>query len=91
MNCWDASQKQNVTCGWCSTTKTCTPGDSKGPVLGTCANESWHLNDSVCSKESEIQISVGTRVGVSVFAGVVAIGTAIFWIWIFPRIFSNAN
>ena len=85
-NCLDSIG--NLTCGWCSETKSCIPGDIQGPFQGTCVN--WYVNasDATCIKESSIALPLTARIIVGCCSGVIAIGTFIFWLFIFPRIFA---
>jgi hypothetical protein len=75
----------NFSCGYCISTKECLPGDSDGPFNLTC--DSWAITDTPeCKTDSQLGVSTPVRIGVCAYAAVVAIGTAVFWIWGFPLI-----
>ena len=88
MNCWQKGQDSNISCGWCSSSNKCMPGDIFGPVIGTCESGWEGNNTETCQKESSSEFSTGAKVGIGLFAGIVAIVTAVFWIFIFPKIFN---
>lgn len=75
---------QSLSCGWCKERKACLAGTSDGPANGSC--NSWTFKfDMQCHLESTEMMSLGARIGVTVFTCVIAVGTAVFWICIFPQ------
>lgn len=75
---------QNISCGWCRDNNVCLMGTAAGPVNRSC--NSWTFKfDMKCHLESTEMMPLGARIGVTVFTCVIAVGTAVFWICIFPQ------
>ena len=75
---------REVPCGWCSDSGSCLAGTEEGPTSGSC--QKWKFQfDMKCHLESIPEASLGVRIGVTVFASTVAVGTAVFWVCIFPH------
>lgn len=81
---------QNISCGWCKDNNQCLVGTADGPTNHSCS--SWTFKfDMTCHLESTQPMSLGARIGVTVFTCIVAVGTAVFWICIFPQFTSPAK
>ena len=75
---------RDISCGWCGDTKTCLVGTADGPVNHSC--NAWTFKfDMKCHLESTESLSLGAKIGITVFTSIVAVGTAVFWICIFPQ------
>ena len=88
MNCF--SNTVNLSCGWCSSTKECIPGDLLGPLIGKCNDWIFETNQ-ICKKESSIALPDNIRIFLGIFSFIIIIITLIFWIYIFPRCFTSSN
>jgi len=87
INCF--SNTKNISCGWCSETKECIPGDIIGPLVGKC--EKWiSIPNDVCKKESSIALPNGVRYGIAIFSSLTICVTAVYWIFIFPKCFAGS-
>lgn len=85
MNCFKV--KGDFQCGWCAATQECLPGDAFGPFVGKCPT--WHnTTDDYCKKESSIALPNSARLGILIGMIIIAIVTAVFWIVIFPKIYT---
>ena len=78
----------NLSCGWCSDTNICIPGDMRGPFIGKC--NSWYIDptNSTCKEESSIALSKEARIAIGCTAGVITIATVVFWVFLFPKLFA---
>ena len=77
---------KETNCGWCRSTKECFVANAEGtaPLNNTCSD--WTIKfDMTCHLESQKPLPTGARIGLAVFAGIVAIATAVFWICLFPH------
>ena len=76
---------KDTRCGWCKDTKQCYVANKAGtgPLNRTCAVFTFKF-DMTCHLESQESLPMGARIGLAVFACVVGIVTAVYWICIFP-------
>ena len=76
----------NMKCGWCydNGNNACYVGTSDGPLNHTCADWAFKF-DMKCHLQSVKSVSFGCRIGVIIFCSIVALGTLIFWICIYPK------
>ncbi|EAY07462.1 Plexin repeat family protein [Trichomonas vaginalis G3] len=75
---------KDKSCGWCSDSNSCLVGTSDGPTNATCTIWTFKF-DMKCHIESQEPLPMGARIGLAVFAALVALITAVFWICIFPH------
>ena len=79
-----------MSCGWCRERGVCLEGTEAGPKNGSC--QAWTFKfDMKCHLESTAEVSLGVRIGVTVFVSTVAVGTTVFWVCIFPQCASPAK
>ena len=89
---WNSSCEQclglgkDTNCGWCKDSLQCLLANDDGtaPLNGSCVEWTFTF-DMTCHLESQEPLPLGTRIGLAIFAGIVAIVTAAFWICIFPH------
>ncbi|KAK8884438.1 hypothetical protein M9Y10_043548 [Tritrichomonas musculus] len=86
-NCESCFIQSNGICGWCADYNDCFVGNSDGPYNNTCSDWSFKF-DMKCHLQSMKPASKGVRIGILVFCSIIAFGTAIFWICIYPICFS---
>ena len=77
----------NFSCGYCLESKSCVPGDSQGPFVGTC-NSWYNTMDSVCKKDSSLALSNIARICICAFAFCVSVSLIVFWVWFSPKVLS---
>lgn len=74
----------DANCGWCNDNLECYVGHSDGPLNHTCAD--WVFKfDMKCHLQSVNPVPLGFRIGVIVFCSLIAFGTLVFWICIYPK------
>jgi hypothetical protein len=90
-NCEECLGLGKRACGWCrDDAGHCWAGKVAGPTNRTCGSWTYDF-DTRCHLESTAPLVVGARVGILIGVSVVAIGTAVFWISIYPRISGEAD
>jgi hypothetical protein len=91
LNCEECLGLGKRACGWCRDDGGhCWGGKDGGPTNRTCG--SWTYNFTTrCHLESTAPLRAGVRAAILVAVCVIAIGTAVFWISIYPRISGGAN
>ena len=82
-NCESCFIQSNGKCGWCADNNECYVGNLDGPSNNTCSDWSFKF-DMKCHLQSMEPVSKGIRIGIIVFSSIVAVGTAVFWICIYP-------
>lgn len=72
----------STVCGWCKDNKRCILNNDT-VFLSTCVDWTDKF-DIKCHLESVKPLPLGTRIGVGIFSGLIALASIIFWTCVYP-------